>query len=144
MTVRVEQSVELPVPRERVWTFISDPEKRARPISVVRDFELESDGRAIWQIKLPIPLIDRTIAVETENVTVDPPSYVKFVGRSRAMRVVGEHELAETENGTGTGTVLTNRFTVEGRVPGVERYFRRNFEGELDNLEDAIREDLGL
>jgi hypothetical protein len=56
------------------------------------------------------------------------------------MRVVGEHELEATE----TGSRLTNRFTVEGRVPGVEKYFANNLDAELTNLENAIRESFGL
>ncbi|QSG06750.1 SRPBCC family protein [Halapricum desulfuricans] len=142
MTIRVEREVAVPVPPERVWEYIVEPENRARPISVVTDFELddETGRKATWHIRLPIPLIDRTIAVETEDVTRDPPKYVKFTGRSKVMRVVGEHELEPTE----TGTRLTNRFTVEGRVPGVERFFKRNLEAEFDNIEDALFEDLGL
>ncbi|MEF8822438.1 MAG: SRPBCC family protein [Halovenus sp.] len=142
MTIRVERVVSVPAPPERVWEFIVDPEKRARPISVVTDFKLDDDDgrKATWEIKLPIPLINRTITVETEDVTRDPPEYVKFTGRSKVMHVIGEHELVPTDE----GTELTNLFTVEGRVPGVERYFKRNLETEFDNLEDALFEDLGL
>ena len=35
-------------------------------------------------------------------------------------------------------------FTVDGRVPGVERFFKRNMDQELDNLEAAIAAELGL
>jgi carbon monoxide dehydrogenase subunit G len=142
MTIRVERVMEVPAQPEDVWQFIVDPEKRARPISVVVDFELDAENgrKATWKLKLPIPLVNRTITVETEDVERDPPSYVKFTGRSKVMRVVGEHELEPTEKGTR----LTNRFTVDGRLPGVERYFKRNLEDEFDNLEDALYEDLGL
>jgi carbon monoxide dehydrogenase subunit G len=140
MTVRVERVVEVPVPRERVWEFIADPEKRARPISVVDDFELLDGDEAVWHISLPIPVVDRTIRVETEEQTRDSPSYVEFVGRSKVMHVVGEHELEAIDGGTR----LTNRFIVDGKVPGVERFFKRNMEGEFDNLEDALLADLGL
>jgi len=142
MTIRVEREVAVPVPPERVWEYLVEPANRARPISVVTDFELDDEtGRnATWHIRLPIPLIDRTIAIETEDVTREPPEYVKFIGRSKVMHVVGEHELERTEEGTR----LTNRFTVEGRVPGVERFFKRNLEAEFDNIEDALFEDLGL
>jgi len=51
------------------------------------------------------------------------------------MRVIGEHDLEPLDGGTR----LTNQFTVEGKVPGVERFFKRNLDGELDNLETAIR-----
>ncbi len=137
MTVRVERTFELEAPPERVWEFIADPGKRAKPISVVEDFEVHDETRATWHISLPIPFVNHTIAVETEDTVRDPPSRVKFVGRSRVMRVVGEHDL----EAAGEGTRLTNRFTVEGKVPGVERFFKRNLDGELDNLERAIRED---
>ncbi|QSG03267.1 SRPBCC family protein [Natranaeroarchaeum sulfidigenes] len=139
MTVRVERTFELPVPPERVWEFIVDPEQRARSISVVSDFALDDeDGRkATWKVDLPIPLVNRTASVDTEDVHRDPPAYVKFVGRSKLMRVTGEHEIEATE----TGSRLTNRFVVDGRLPGVERYFEANLDDELANLEAAIRAD---
>lgn len=139
MTVRVERTFELPVPPERVWEFIVDPEQRARAISVVSDFTLDdADGRkATWKVDLPIPLVNRTATVETEDVRREPPEYVKFIGRSKLMRVTGEHEIEAIEGGSR----LTNRFVVDGRLPGVERYFEKNLDDELANLEAAIRAD---
>lgn len=140
MTVRVERSFELAAPPERVWSFISDPKNRARAISVVRDFTIHGpDGRrATWHVELPIPFISRTVPVETEDVTRRPPEFVKFVGKSTAMRVTGEHEIVETE----AGCRLENRFVVEGRVPGVEKFFKRNLDEELENLRLALERDL--
>ncbi|MFB6084307.1 MAG: CoxG family protein [Halorientalis sp.] len=140
MTVRVERTFELPARREEVWSFIADPEKRARPISVVADFEKTGDHTATWYVRLPIPVVDRRVAIETEETEFDPPRYVEFVGRSKVMRVVGKHELTETDGGTR----VENRFTVDGKLPGVERYFKRNMDDQLRNIEAAIREDLGL
>lgn len=140
MTVRVERVFELPVPPEDVWAFIVDPEKRARPISVVESFEVTGDRTARWHVSLPIPLIDRTIAVDTEDIVRDEPHRVKFVGRSKAMSVQGEHRLEPTDGGTR----LTNRFVVDGKLPGVERYFKSRLDGELRNLETAIRDDLDV
>lgn len=137
MTVRVERTFELAATPEEVWGFIADPEKRARAISVVSDFETTDDGE-IWHIDLPIPLIKKTITVETEDIARDEPSFVKFVGRSKVMQVVGEHEIVETDGGSR----LENRFTVDGRMPGVEKFFERNLDAELRNLEREIRADL--
>ena len=140
MTVRVERQFTLDAACETVWKFIADPEKRARAISVVSGFEIDDpDGRtATWHVDLPIPMMNRTATVETEDVERDPPRYVMFVGRSKVMRVTGEHRLEQTDE----GCVLTNRFIVDGKLPGVERYFKRQLDEELDNLEAAIREDL--
>ena len=142
MTVRVERVIEIPAPPADVWEFIVDPKNRARPISVVTDYATDDPtGReATWYLKLPIPLIDKRIAVETEDVQRDAPRFVKFTGRSKVMNVVGEHELVETDE----GTQLTNRFSVDGRVPGVERFFKRNLESEMKNLEDELLEALGF
>ncbi|MFB6143430.1 MAG: CoxG family protein [Halorientalis sp.] len=140
MTVRVERTFELPAQPEAVWSFISDPEKRARPISVVADFEQTGPRTATWSVKLPIPYVDRHVAVETEEVEVDPPNYVEFVGRSKVMRVVGSHELEAVDGGTR----LVTRFTVDGKLPGVERFFKRNMDDELANVEQALLADLGL
>jgi carbon monoxide dehydrogenase subunit G len=139
MTVRVERTFELSAPPERVWSFIADPEWRAGPISVVDGFEPTGERTARWHVRLPIPLLNRTITVETRDVDREEPSYVRFVGRSKVMRVVGEHELTETEAG---GTRLLNRFVVEGKLPGVERFFEHNLDAELGNLEAALRTDL--
>lgn len=135
MTVRLERVIDLPAPPEDVWAFISDPEQRARHISVVADYAVDGDT-ATWHLSLPIPLIDRTITVETEDVEVRPPEHVTFVGRSRAMRVVGEQDLEPTE----AGTRLHNRFTVDGRLPGIERFFEGHLEDEFDNLEAGLRD----
>lgn len=139
MTVRVERTFDLDASPEAVWAFISDPRKRAEPISVVEEFEVTGERTATWHVSLPIPLISRTARVETRDTDVEPPEYVRFVGRSKVMRVVGEHELTPHDGGTR----LTNRFTVDGKLPGVEKYFKRNLDGELDNLERALRRELG-
>lgn len=140
MTVRVERTFELDADPEAVWEFIADPERRARFISVVSDFELTGPRTAIWHVEIPIRFTDRTIAVETEDEEIRDGEYVRFVGKSKVMRVQGEHTVEQTE----TGTRLVNRFVVDGRVPGVERFFEKNLDAELDNLEQAIREDLGI
>jgi carbon monoxide dehydrogenase subunit G len=140
MVVRAERVVTIPAARERVWEFIDDPEKRARPISVVDDFELLDDGKAVWHVSLPIPLSDRTIQIETEDQNRKAPEYVEFVGTSKAFRVLGEHELTEVDG----VTELRNSFSVDGRVPGVERFFKKNIDGELENLELAIKESIGI
>lgn len=140
MTVRVERVLEVPAAPEAVWAFIADPEHRARAISVVEDVDVASDGSATWHVRLPIPVVKRTIAIQTEDRERVPPQYVEFVGRSRAMRVVGEHELVPSDG----GTTLTNRFVVDGRLPGVERFFESRLDGELANLETALWTHLGL
>ncbi len=140
MTVRVDRSFELSAPPERVWEFIADPEKRARAISVVTDYTVrdEHGHKATWQIELPIPLIRQTVSVDTEDVVRREPEYVKFVGRSKVLTVTGEHEIIETE----TGSRLENHFTVDGKLPGVEKFFKRNLDGELENLRRALERDL--
>lgn len=138
MTVRVERRFVLPATCEEVWEFIADPAQRARAISVVSDYELadETGRKAIWYIDVPIPVIRRAARVETEDTERDPPNRVEFVGRSKVMRVTGTHELEETDDGCR----LTNEFVVDGKLPGVERFFEKNLDSELENLESAIRE----
>ncbi len=137
MTVRVERTFELPVSVEKAWSFIADPTRRAEAISVVDSYDIEGET-ATWHVKLPIPMLNRTVPVETRDLERREPTYVKFSGTSSVMHVIGEHELEETDDGCR----LTNRFTVEGRLPGVERFFKRNLDDELKNLERALREEL--
>jgi carbon monoxide dehydrogenase subunit G len=139
MTVRVERAFELNVPPEKVWEFISDPASRARAISVVDSYEANGDGTMTWQVRLPIPGINATVPVETEETRKDPPDQVEFIGRSSALRVTGKH----TVESTTEGCRLHNEFVVDGRLPGVEGYFKRNLDEELDNLAEALREEFG-
>lgn len=127
---------------EEVWDFIADPEERARAVSVVSDYELgDAEGTsATWYVDLPIPLVRKLATVHTQDATRDPPNYVRFIGRSKVMRVEGEHSIEPDGNG---GAILENSFTVDGRLPGVERYFKRNLEAELKNLEHALTRRLG-
>lgn len=137
MTARVERAFTVSATPEAVWEFISDPANRARAISVVDRFEIEGD-RATWHISLPIPVINKTIRVRTRTVELNPPEYVRFEGNSSVFDVLGEHRIAK-----GTeGTRLVNTFTVDGRMPGVERFFRRNLDDEITNLERALRHHL--
>jgi carbon monoxide dehydrogenase subunit G len=139
MTVRVRRTFEFDAPPERVWDFISSPVKRAEAISVVENYDVDPEtNRATWEVALPIPLLRSTATVETEDIEVDAPRYVRFVGKSRVMRVTGEHTIEATE----TGSKLRNEFVVDGRVPGVERFFKRNLDKELEHLEAALRRDL--
>ncbi|SHG84352.1 SRPBCC family protein [Halobaculum gomorrense] len=141
MTVRVRREFVFDADPEDVWAFISDPGKRAGAISVVDEYEVGDDGTATWHVRLPIPVIRSSIAVETEEVRKEPPEYVKFVGKSRAFRVTGEHTVSGTDEG---GARLVNEFVVDGRLPGVESFFERKFGEELDNLERALERELGL
>ncbi|TQQ79847.1 polyketide cyclase [Halonotius terrestris] len=138
MTVRVARTFEFDVPGDRIWEFIADPVKRAGAISVVDSFDIHDESRATWHVKLPIPLINSTVTVETQEVLREPPTRVKFEGRSKALRVTGEHTITETDGGCR----LKNEFVVDGKLPGVERFFKRNLDTELDNLEAALRADI--
>ena len=138
MTVESSRSFEFSAPRERVWAFIADPENRAKAISAVESFTSHDteDDRTTWRVRLGLPAFDRTIAVETTDVVRDPPTYVKFVGRSRILSMTGEHELTTTDDGCR----LDTRFTVDGRLPGVERVFERRLDEELSNIRRAAIE----
>ncbi|WP_254529890.1 SRPBCC family protein [Natrinema gelatinilyticum] len=140
MTVRVDRSFEVSASPDRVWEFIADPANRAQAISVVEKYSVtDQNGRRVaWDVKLPIPLVRKTIRVDTEDVTRTPPEYVKFVGKSKVMQVTGEHEITDTDGGTR----LENRFVVDGKLPGVEKFFKRNLDSELENLRHALERDL--
>lgn len=137
MTVEVERAFDVDAPIEAVWDLLSNDETRAQTISVVEEYELRDRGNrseVIWSLSLPIPLVSSTIAVRTRDVERDPPNYVKFVGKSKVMTVTGEHELSETDSGCH----VINRFIVDGKVPGVEKFFERNIDDEIENFRLAI------
>lgn len=139
MTVEVERAFDVGAPIEAVWELLSDEETRAQTIGVVESYELRPDSKhneVVWHLSLPIPVIRSTVAVETRDVERDPPRYVKFLGKSKVMTVTGEHELTET----ASGCHVVNRFVVDGKVPGVERFFKRNIDTQIENFRQAILE----
>ena len=133
MTARVERAFEVQGSQDDVWAFIADPGNRAEAISVVDRWETDGE-ETTWHLRLPIPLVRSTVAVHTRDVERAPPERVRFTGRSSVMRVTGEHRLEPTDGGTR----VTNQFAVDGRLPGVERFFQRNLDGELENLRRAL------
>lgn len=139
MVVRVRRSVEVPASPRTVWEFLADPENRAAAVSVVRDVTVHGEGAATWHVEIPVPVVDRTIAVRTEDRVRDPPHYGEWVGRARGLSVEGEHVVT----GADDGCRVDNRFAVESSIPGVEGYFRRNLDRELDNLSRALLEAAG-
>lgn len=137
MVADVERTFEVEAPIEKVWELIADPTKRAQAISVVESYSDEGD-EFIWRLELPIPVVSGTVEVRTQDVRRTPPEYVKFVGRSKVMEVTGEHILESTE----TGCRVTNRFVVNGKVPGVEKFFTRSIDEEIDNLFQMLKDEL--
>lgn len=133
MTVTVERSFKIDAPIETVWDILSDDEKRAGAISVVNDFKREGE-EGIWYLKIPVPLVNGTVAVRTRDLHRDPPKHVKFEGTSKIMRVTGEHKLSETDS----GCLVENTFVVDGKVPGVERFFKKNFDKEINNIRKNV------
>lgn len=137
MSTTVERTYEVPADIEEVWELIADPTLRAEAISVVERFHQEGD-ETIWAVAMPVRGIPGTVSVRTRDVERDPPRYVRFVGESSVMTVEGEHELETSDE----GCLVFNRFIVDGRFPGVERFFKRNIDDEIDNLLQTVADRL--
>jgi carbon monoxide dehydrogenase subunit G len=137
MTVRAERTSHVAAPPAAVWEYLIDPRRRAEAISVVEEYTVESEDpeRVVWEIDLPLKLLRRAGRVRTETKILDAPEHVKFTGESRLLTVTGEHFLEPADDGTR----VRSRFVVDGKLPGVETFFRRNLDDELDNIERAMR-----
>lgn len=129
MVVEVERTVTVDASAEEVWDVLADPERRARAVGVVEDFRVEGE-EYVWAVSLPVPLVRKTVSVRTRDVERDPPRFVRFTGDSSVFAVEGEHELTPTE----AGCRVRNRFVVDGTLPGVETFFERNVDEEIENL----------
>ncbi|MFB6086297.1 MAG: CoxG family protein [Halodesulfurarchaeum sp.] len=137
MTVRVERRFSVEAPPEAVWAFLEDPANRARAIDLVDRFKIEGET-TVWHLDLPLPGVGKLLTVETRTVDRRPPTFVSFEGRSPVFDVTGHHRIEQT----GTGTAVDTQFEVTGRVPGAERFFKRQFPAEIDNLETELWEAL--
>ena len=138
MTTTVERTYVVDAPREDLWELIADARLRAEAISVVETYRVEGD-ETVWELAMPIRAIPGTVSVRTHDVERDPPRYVRFVGRSRIMDVEGEHELIASDEGCR----IRNRFVVRGRFPGVETFFERNVDDEIENLVKTVAARVG-
>ncbi len=138
MTARLEREFAVSAHPEAVWGFVADPNNRARVISVVDNFETSGET-VIWHVTLPVPGLSKTISVRTRTVEQTPPTFVRFEGQSSFFDVSGEHRIEESD----IGTRIVNTFSVDGHIPGVETFFRRNLDGEIANLENALLTHLG-
>jgi hypothetical protein len=87
-------------------------------------------------VRLPIPFIERTIAVETQDVVIEPPEHVEFIGRSPAFAVRGVHDVEPVDE---AHTALDTAFIVDGKIPGVERFFQEHLDEELQHLASALQ-----
>jgi len=137
MVADVERTFEVDAPIEEVWELIADPETRAEAISVVESYRTDGE-EFVWDLELPVPVINETVMVRTQDVDRRPPEFVEFVGRSKVMEVTGRHSLEPTE----TGCRVTNRFIVNGNVPGVETFFERRIDDEIENLLATVEDTL--
>ena len=137
MTVEVERSYQIEAPIEEVWELLADSAVRASALGVVDHFDQQGEV-TVWYLKLPLPLLRRTVSVRTWDVDRDPPRYVRFVGESKIMDVVGEHALSMD----GDITTITNRFRVDGKLPGVEGFFERNIDREIERLRRHVIDQL--
>lgn len=135
MAIEAERTITLDAPREDVWQFVSNPTTRAETLSIVERYSIDGDGSATWEVDLPIPFIQESFPVETEDSEVKEPKYLKYVGDSKAFSITGEHWINES----GGGTFLQLRLTLEAKLPGVELFLSQNIEDEIDNLVRALK-----
>lgn len=137
MVVDVERTYRVDAPIEAVWEVLSDPTIRAESISVVDRYTRHGDV-TVWHLSLPLPLMG-TISVRTWDVERDPPRFVRFVGESSIMDVTGEHELTEDDG----ITTVRNRFRVDGSLPGVESFFTRHIDDEINRIKAVVEASIG-
>ena len=139
MVVEVERTYQVDAPCEEVWEALSDPDNRAQSISIVESYEQRGDDY-IWQLSLPIPVVRGTMAVKTRDIERDPPRFVRFKGKSKVMHVTGEHELTPVEN----GCEARSTFIVDGKLPGIETFFERNVDEEIQNILQKATEAISI
>ena len=137
MTVDVERVYDVTATVEEAWSLLSDPAMRAKGLTMVESYE-QVGAETIWHLRLPIPGLRKTASVRTRDVERSPPTYVKFTGDAKIMHVQGEHELTETD----TGCRIRNRFVVDGRLPGVESFFKRGIDREIERMLQGLGENV--
>lgn len=139
MVTSRRSSFEVGAAPEDVWAFIEKAGNRAEAIRFVTDYRL-SDETNIIEWKVSIPVVDRAIWLETEDVKVEAPTFVRFVGEARIGEMVGEYEVERLDGG---GSRVTQMLRVDSWVPKLESAFEARFDEEFEYFEQVVRDGVG-
>ncbi|MBI4445206.1 MAG: SRPBCC family protein [Acidobacteria bacterium] len=83
--MRIEESFKIPLPIEKVWSFIADPERVASCLPSVVSFQMIDDRHSETVIKQKIGFISATFKIETEVLEKAPPFQMVLSNKGRTI-----------------------------------------------------------
>lgn len=116
---QASHSVQIPVSKDKVWSFVSKIEKWAVLVPAYKVHKDIDDKTSIWTFEGSFKGLKKTVEMEIKIVEFNEPSNIKFElkGLSDNFSGSGEFKAEEKDGGTVmTGTVEVNAGGLSGAV----------------------------
>jgi carbon monoxide dehydrogenase subunit G len=116
---QASHSVQIPVSKDKVWSFVSKIEKWAVLVPAYKEHKDVDDKTSIWTFEGSFKGLKKTVEMEMKIVEFNEPSNIKFElkGLSDNFSGSGEFKAEEKDGGTFmTGTVEVNAGGLSGAV----------------------------
>ncbi len=92
--MQIQETFEVPIPREQVYTEFADVAGIGSCIAGVEDIEVVNDDESRWRVGLTAGFMAVTIDLEAKIVGRRPPEEVKFVATGQNVELAGTVVLA--------------------------------------------------
>lgn len=119
--MKIEKTFALSAPQERVWSFITDPQKVAQCIPGCEGAEEKERGKYAAAINVKVGPIRTTFHLDIEQTEQRPPEFASYLGKgeegSRASRVSSVSTLAlKSLSANSTEVTYTSDINITGRL----------------------------
>jgi carbon monoxide dehydrogenase subunit G len=101
----VQRRVTVPLPLERVWTFVADMNNWAAQVPGYRSHTMLSDRQSTWRVAGDVGILTREVDLQVEITDWQAPSRVTFTLEGLDEPVSGEGTFATQPLGTQETTL---------------------------------------
>ena len=119
--MKIEKQFTIDAPQEKVWQFITTPEKAAKCIPGCEEIEIVGESKYKASIKVQVGPIKTTFNVNVETIEERPPEFASYVTTgeegSKASRLKAESTLSLKQlESNQTEVIYTSDINIVGRL----------------------------
>jgi len=143
-----KQQVEMDIPLENIWLFISDMDNWAPLVPGYRGHEKKSERQSIWKLHGEVGKMQKTVHFTVNILEWKEPNIIRFNMSGLNNICIGEGSFEATElTKAKTGIILHLHFKVKGKmgamfnpilkkvVPRVEKQFTKDVTTKITETE---------
>lgn len=142
--MRIQESIEIQLPAEEVYNFISDVNNLTRCSDVITEVRNAPVGAVkvgdTYSTKAKV--MGRTIETSHRVLTADAPNRLEMDGKNGTLNLKVEIIFESVEGGTRVTQVGEGKLSGAMRLarPMVERTVRQQVRGDLENLKSILEQ----